>query len=189
MGAEWTIWFEIRGSEGLEARGYLIPGGTSQRGGGQTQAFRVARCRTRSLVDIKLGPIGSRQRSLGTCMGPYLSRTLIRVHRFFRQGWTGPVGPYRLNSGFRRVSVGTLILHDRLRRGLTGRLTVPYPCRTKIRTPRDMDPPRHYGSPRGRRGLYWHPMGPQRPAKGTVGSRFIGAHRFRALMRPSLLSA
>ena len=43
------------------ARGNFIPGGTSQRGGGQAPAFRVARCRTRSLVDIRLGPVGSHQ--------------------------------------------------------------------------------------------------------------------------------
>ena len=45
------------------ARGYFIPGGASQRGGGQAPAFRVARCRTRSLVDIRLDPVGSHQGS------------------------------------------------------------------------------------------------------------------------------
>ena len=53
------------------ARGYFIPGGTSQRGGGQAPAFRVARCRTRSLVDIRLGPVGSRQGSSGLVGDPY----------------------------------------------------------------------------------------------------------------------
>ena len=58
-------------SEGLAARGYFIPGGASQRGGGQAPAFRVARCRTRSLVDIRLGPVGSRQGSSGFIGDPY----------------------------------------------------------------------------------------------------------------------
>ena len=69
-------------SLGVRARG----------GGGQAPAFRVARCRTRSLVDIRLGPAGSRQGWSGTHMGPYLSRTPIRVHRVIRQGSSGPVG-------------------------------------------------------------------------------------------------
>ena len=60
-----------RRSEGLAARGYFIPGGASQRGGGQAPAFRVARCRTRSLVDIRLGPVGSRQGSSGLVGDPY----------------------------------------------------------------------------------------------------------------------
>ena len=53
------------------ARSYFIPGGTSQRGGGQTPAFRVARCQTWSHVDIRLGPVGSRQGSSGSHGGPY----------------------------------------------------------------------------------------------------------------------
>ena len=44
--------------------------------------------------DICLGPVGSRQGSSGIRMGPYLSRTLIRVHRVIRQGPSGPVGTY-----------------------------------------------------------------------------------------------
>ena len=79
----------------MVARGYFIPGGASQRGGGQAPAFRVARCQTRSLVDIRLGPVGSRRGSSGTRMGPYLSRTLIRVHRVIRQGSSGPIGSRR----------------------------------------------------------------------------------------------
>ena len=34
----------------MVARGYFIPGGVSQRGGGQAPAFRVARCQTWSGV-------------------------------------------------------------------------------------------------------------------------------------------
>ena len=86
-------------SEGLARTRLFHPWGASQRGGGQAQAFRVARCRTRSLVDIGLGPFGTRQGSSGIRMGPYLSRTPIRVHRVFRQGSSGAVGPYRLKSG------------------------------------------------------------------------------------------
>ena len=37
------------------ARGYFIPGGTSQRGGGQAPAFRVARCQTWTGVRPKIG--------------------------------------------------------------------------------------------------------------------------------------
>ena len=44
---------------------------------------------------VPLGPIRGRRGSSGTRMGPYLSRTPIRVHRVFRQGSLGPVGPDR----------------------------------------------------------------------------------------------
>ena len=149
----------------MAARGYFIPGGASQRGGGQAPAFRVARCRTRSLVDIRLGPVGSRQGSsglVGDRMGPYLSRTPIRVHRVFRQGSSGAVGPYRLKSGFRRVSVRTPIWHDKPRQASTGHSTVPYRCTTKIRTPQGP-----YSIPTGCLGPRRDPMGPRRPAGGT----------------------
>ena len=105
---------------------------------------------------VPLGPVRARRGSLETRMGPYLSRTPIRVHRVFRQGSSGAVGPYRLKSGFRRVSVGTPIWHDRPRRGPMGRSTVPYPCTTKIRTPQGP-----YGSP---------PAGRLGPCRGP-GSR------------------
>ena len=68
----------------MAARGYFIPGGASQRGGGQAPAFRVARCQTRSLVDIRLGPVGPRQGSSGLVGDPYGSvwvRILV-VHRY-----------------------------------------------------------------------------------------------------------
>ena len=42
-------------SEGLAARGYFIPEGASQRGGGQAPAFRVARCQTWTGVRPKIG--------------------------------------------------------------------------------------------------------------------------------------
>ena len=51
-------------SEGLAARGYFIPGGASQRGGGQAPAFRVARCQTwtgiRPKIDRKLSKINKK---------------------------------------------------------------------------------------------------------------------------------
>ena len=43
------------GVRDLVARGYFIPGGASQRGGGQAPAFRVARCQTWSGVGPKTG--------------------------------------------------------------------------------------------------------------------------------------
>ena len=39
-----------------------------------------------------MGPIGARRGSSGTRMGPYLSRTPIRVHRVIRQGPSRHVG-------------------------------------------------------------------------------------------------
>ena len=51
---------------------------------------------------VLLGPVRARRGSSGTRMGPYLSRTPIRVHRVFRQGSSGPVRPYRIPTGFRR---------------------------------------------------------------------------------------
>ena len=42
-------------SEGLAARGYFIPGGASQTGGGQALAFCDARCQTWSRVGPKTG--------------------------------------------------------------------------------------------------------------------------------------
>ena len=44
---------------------------------------------------VPLGPVRARRGSLGTRMGPYPSRTPIRVHQVFRRGSSGPVGPYR----------------------------------------------------------------------------------------------
>ena len=51
-------------------------------GHGQAPAFRVARCQTRSGVDIRLGPVGSRQVSsglVGARRGPVWVRILV-VH-------------------------------------------------------------------------------------------------------------
>ena len=47
--------FTTVGVRDLVARGYFIPGGVSQRGGGQAPAFRVARCQTWSGVGPKTG--------------------------------------------------------------------------------------------------------------------------------------
>ena len=44
---------------------------------------------------VPLGPVRARRGSSGTRMGPYLSRTPIRVRRVFRQGSSSPVGTHR----------------------------------------------------------------------------------------------
>ena len=85
-------------------------GARARGGGGQALAFRVARCRTRSLVDIRLGPVGSRQGSPVLVGDPYGSVS---------QSYTD-TGPSNLPSGlvrgrrtisaevgFRRISVGS----------------------------------------------------------------------------------
>ena len=84
----------MRRSEGLARTRLFRPWGREPEGGGQVPAVRVARCRTWSLVDIRLGPVKARRGSSGTCMGPYLSRTPILVHRVIRQGPSRPVGTY-----------------------------------------------------------------------------------------------
>ena len=45
---------------------------------------------------------GSRQGPPWPRMGPYVNRTLIRDSRVIRQGLSGPVGPYRVPTDFRR---------------------------------------------------------------------------------------
>ena len=95
------------GVRDLVARGYFIPGRTSQRGGGRAPAFRVARCRTSSGVRVDwlgwvpLGPKRARQGPAWSRMGPHISRTPMRDSRVIRQGSSGPVGPYRVPMGFR----------------------------------------------------------------------------------------
>ena len=101
-------------------------------------------------------------------MGPYMSRTPIRNSRAIRQGPSGPVGSYCI--GFRRVSVGTLIWHDRTRRGSTDRSTVPYWCTNDVRT--HTGP---YGVPTGLPGPRRDRTDTRRTADGTVGPRLIGA--------------
>ena len=53
IGKESTL--HLVGVRAWLARGYFIPGGASQRGGGQAPAFRVARCQTWSGVGPKTG--------------------------------------------------------------------------------------------------------------------------------------
>ena len=92
----------------MVARGYVIPGGASQRGVVRLRCFRVARCRTQSGVKldglgwVPLGPVRVRQGPVWFRLGPYISRTLIRDSRVIRQGSSGPIGPYRVLTGFRR---------------------------------------------------------------------------------------
>ena len=82
----------------MVARGYVIPGGASQRGGGQAPMFQ---CRTLSdTVRVRLEGLGW--------------VPLGRARRVL----SGQIG-------FRRVSVGTLFWHDGTRRGSTGRSIVP----------------------------------------------------------------
>ena len=92
----------------LVARGYSIPGRMRQRGGGRAPAFSVARCRTQSGVRldglgwVPLGPVRVRQGPVWSRIGPYVSRTPIRDSRVIRRGSSGPVGPYRVPTGFHR---------------------------------------------------------------------------------------
>ena len=62
---------------------------------------------------VPLGPKRARQGPVWSRMGPYISRTLIRDSRVIRQGPSGPVGSYRVPTGFRRNP-------DLARRDLTG---------------------------------------------------------------------
>ena len=47
-----TLAYVQVGVRDLVARGYVIPGGASQRGGGRAPAFHVARCQTPSGVGV-----------------------------------------------------------------------------------------------------------------------------------------
>ena len=149
-------------------------------GGGQAPAFRVGTGQMLTSAWVPLGPVRARRGSSGTRMGPYLSRTPIRVHRVFRQGPSGAIGPYRPQSGFLRVFIRTPIWHDRPRQASADHSTVPYRCTTKIRIPQ---------------GPYGSPMGPLEPRRDATGHRrprrtcLTGAPRFGVPMRPSLLSA
>ena len=68
------------------------------------RCFSVARCQTPSGIRldgfgwVSLGPVRARQGPIWSRMGPYISRT---IHR----GSAGPVGPYRVPTGFRRNPV------------------------------------------------------------------------------------
>ena len=83
-------------------------GARARRGGGRAPAFSVARCQTPSGVRVEaLGwvPLGlkwARQGPVWSRMGPYISRTSIRDSRVIRRGSSGPVGSYRVPTGFRR---------------------------------------------------------------------------------------
>ena len=50
-----NVYRALIGVRDLVARGYFIPGGTSQRGGGQAPAFRVAHWQTWTGVRPKIG--------------------------------------------------------------------------------------------------------------------------------------
>ena len=90
----------------MVARGYVIPRGVNQKGGGRAPALRVARCQTTSGVGVRgvglvlLGPVGARQGPGWSHIGPYISRTLIRDSRVIRRGSSGSIGPCRDSDGF-----------------------------------------------------------------------------------------
>ena len=67
---------------------------------------------------VPLGPKRVRQGPVWSRMGPYISRTLMRDSRVIRQGPSGPVGSYRVPTGFRR----NLVLARRDPTGLDGSL-------------------------------------------------------------------
>ena len=85
----------------MVARGYFIPGGASQRGGGQAPAFRVARCRTRSV-----GPKSAQGQQLVQSrpkVGPKSSSSRPKVGPKLAQSWP-KVGPKSAQS---RPKVGS----------------------------------------------------------------------------------
>ena len=158
----------------MVARGYLVPGRTSQRGvfGRRRFVSHVVRHRQGSGFDglrcVPLGPVRACQGPVWSRMGPYISRTSIRDNRAICQGLSGPVG-------FRRVSVGNLIWHDRTRRGSTDRSTVPYRCTIDVRT---------------HTGPYGDPTGPPGPRRDLMGPRRTPLNRsLPGLGGPQLLLA
>ena len=70
---------------------------------------------------VPLGPKRARQGPVWSLMGPHISPTLIRDNLVIRQGSSGPLGPYRDLTGFRRYPV--LARRDPL--GLDGSLDCP----------------------------------------------------------------
>ena len=96
----------------LVAGGYFMPGRASHKGGWSGACFSVSHVvghRQGSGFDglgwVPLGPKRARQGPIWSCMGPYISRTPIRDSRVIRRGSSGPVGPYRVPTGFRRNPV------------------------------------------------------------------------------------
>ena len=91
---------------------------------------------------VTLGPVRARQ-------GPVWVRISVvhqygTVERSVRAHW-GLSG----HMGFRRVSIGNLIWHDRTRRGSTDRSTVPYWCTIDVRTHTGALRRPHQGGPSG----------------------------------------
>ena len=146
-------WAKV-GVRDLVARGYSIPGGVSQRGGGQARMFP---CRT--LSDPArgqswigwLGPDRPCQGTPGSHGVPYWSVHQSYTNTEQSSHPSGLDGVCRTMSGFRQVSVGTLTWHDGTCWGSMGRSTVPYRCTIDVRIPWA-----HLGVPTGR-------LGPRRP--------------------------
>ena len=70
---------------------------------------------------VPMGLPAARGAAVGALEGPYLSRTPIRDSRVIPQGLLGPVGPYRVPTGFCR----NLVLARRDPMGLDGSLDCP----------------------------------------------------------------
>ncbi len=78
------------------------------KGGGRRLAFRVARCWTPLWVRVewlRLGRDRARRGPVGFRMGQKIDRGPIRDSRVIRQSSSGPVGPYRVPTGFHRNPV------------------------------------------------------------------------------------
>ena len=117
-----------------------------------------------------MGPGGSQEGTSGSRMVPYMglyiSRTPIRDSRVI--GWcsSGPVGSYRVPTGFSRNPD----LGRRTPTRLDGSLDCPVSVHDSCADP--------YGPlrrPHGPSGPCRDPTGPRRTPGGTVGPRFIGA--------------
>ena len=113
---------------------------------------------------VPLGPVRLCQGPVWSRIGPYISRTLIRDSGVICRGSSGPVGPYRVPTGFRRTPV--LARRDPSR--LDGSLDCPVSVHDRCTDGVPTGPPAPCGDP----GDPWRTPG------GTVGPRLIGASRF-----------
>ena len=122
-------------SAGLGRTWLFHPWGREPEGGwsgSDVSVSHVVRHRQGSGFDglgwVPLGPKRARQGPVWSRMGPYISRTLIRDSRVIRQGPSGPVGSYRVPTGFRR-NTDLARHHPTLGRQVsTDRSTVPCWC-------------------------------------------------------------
>ena len=89
----------------LVARGYSIPGRTSQKGGWSGTDVSVSRVVGPSQGSGLMGLVGSRQGPIWSSMGPFFNCTPIQDSQVIHQGSSGPFGPYRVLTRFRRNPV------------------------------------------------------------------------------------